>query len=76
MLLPHSVALQLGLFVTGCCPGGGGSNMWTLILGGNLHLSITMTCVSTIAAFGIYRYAHIHRRHELNQLIDGTVKID
>ena len=25
--------------------------MWTLILGGNLHLSITMTCLSTLAAF-------------------------
>lgn len=46
-----NVALQLGIFVTGCCPGGGGSNMWTLILGGNLHLSITMTCLSTLAAF-------------------------
>jgi len=46
-----NVALQLGLFVTGCCPGGGGSNMWTLILGGNLHLSITMTVLSTLAAF-------------------------
>merc|ERR1712135_66025 len=46
-----NVALQLGIFVTGCCPGGGGLNMWTLILGGNLHLSITMTCLSTLAAF-------------------------
>ena len=49
-----NVALQLGIFVTGCCPGGGGSNMWTLILGGNLHLSITMTCLSTLAAFSTF----------------------
>ena len=26
--------------------------MWTHLLGGNLHLSITMTCLSTLAAFG------------------------
>ena len=26
--------------------------MWTFVLGGNLHLSITMTCISTIASFG------------------------
>ena len=53
LFLGYNVALQLGLFVTGCSPGGGGSNLWTYILGGNLHLSITMTFLSTLAAFGI-----------------------
>ena len=52
LLLSHNAALQLGLFVTGCSPGGGASNMWTHILGGNIHLSITMTSISTISAFG------------------------
>jgi len=40
----------LGLFVTGCSPGGGASNFWTLLLGGNAHLSVTMTFLSTIAS--------------------------
>lgn len=43
--------LWLGLFLTGCAPGGGGSNMWTYILGGSLDLSICMTFFSTIFAF-------------------------
>ncbi len=43
--------MQLGLFVTGTSPGGGASNMWTLMFGGNLDLSITMTAISTFAAF-------------------------
>lgn len=45
-------SLQLGLFITGCSPGGGASNIWTLTLGGNLDLSITMTTISTFSAFG------------------------
>jgi sodium/bile acid cotransporter 3/5 len=44
-------SLQLGLFITGCSPGGGASNIWTLTLGGNLDLSITMTTISTLSAF-------------------------
>ena len=28
--------------------------MWTHVLGGNIHLSITMTGISTIAAFGLF----------------------
>ncbi|XP_018017128.1 P3 protein [Hyalella azteca] len=51
LLLGSSPALWLGLFVTGCSPGGGGSNMWTYLLGGSLDLSVTMTFVSTITAF-------------------------
>ncbi|VDO34264.1 unnamed protein product [Brugia timori] len=44
----HSFAL--GLFVTGCVPGGGASNYWTVLLDGNLPVSLTMTFCSTIAA--------------------------
>uniref|UniRef100_A0A2R5LBU5 Putative sodium-bile acid cotransporter n=1 Tax=Ornithodoros turicata TaxID=34597 RepID=A0A2R5LBU5_9ACAR len=44
--------LQLGLFTFGCSPGGGASNMWTVLLGGNLNLSVAMTFISTIAALG------------------------
>lgn len=44
-------ALRLGLFVTGISPGGGASNIWTVMFGGNLDLSVTMTAVSTFSAF-------------------------
>ncbi|XP_035215148.1 ileal sodium/bile acid cotransporter-like [Stegodyphus dumicola] len=49
-LLFEDPVLRLGLFTFGCSPGGGASNMWTVLLGGNLNLSITMTFVSTLAA--------------------------
>lgn len=42
---------QLGLFLAGCCPGGGASNLWTHLLGGSLDLSIIMTFVSSVFAF-------------------------
>merc|ERR1719394_535568 len=43
--------MRLGLFVTGASPGGGASNIWTVMFGGNLDLSVTMTAVSTFSAF-------------------------
>merc|ERR1711892_713311 len=46
-----SPEMRLGLFVTGTSPGGGASNIWTIMFGGNLDLSVTMTAVSTFAAF-------------------------
>jgi sodium/bile acid cotransporter 3/5 len=51
-LLADATHLKLGLFVFGCSPAGGASNMWTVLLGGNLDLSITMTFISTILATG------------------------
>ncbi|XP_037785974.1 ileal sodium/bile acid cotransporter-like [Penaeus monodon] len=51
-LFKESPALWLGLFIIGCSPGGGGSNIWTYMLGGSLDLSVTMTFVSTVVAFG------------------------
>ncbi|KAG0712038.1 P3 protein [Chionoecetes opilio] len=50
-LFYDSPAMWLGLFLTGCSPGGGGSNIWTYLLGGSLDLSVTMTFVSTVGAF-------------------------
>merc|ERR1712172_335607 len=46
-----SPEMKLGLFVTGCSPGGGASNIWTVMFGGNLDLSVVMTAVSTFSAF-------------------------
>lgn len=44
-----------GLLVIGICPGGLASNFWTLLLDGDVNLSITMTFISSIAALGIER---------------------
>merc|ERR1712011_82418 len=49
--LSSHAPMRLGLFVTGCSPGGGASNIWTVMFGGNLDLSVTMTAMSTFAAF-------------------------
>lgn len=43
--------MRLGLFFTGISPAGGASNIWTVTLGGNLNLSITMTAISTLFSF-------------------------
>ncbi|KAK3605735.1 hypothetical protein CHS0354_013533 [Potamilus streckersoni] len=45
--------ISFGIFVAGCCPGGGASNMYSYLLNGDLSLSITMTTISTIAALGM-----------------------
>lgn len=52
VLFPDYPEMQLGIFFTGISPSGGASNIWTLMLGGNLNLSITMTTLCTIGAFG------------------------
>ncbi|CAB3381464.1 Hypothetical predicted protein [Cloeon dipterum] len=51
LLFPDQPALQLGLFFIGSSPGGAASNIWTLVLEGNLDLSVTMTAVSTFVSF-------------------------
>lgn len=45
--------MQLGMFFTGCSPAGGASNIWTVLLGGNIDLSIIMTSISNIASFAM-----------------------
>ena len=52
MLLFNDSFKSFGLLVMGVCPGGLASNFWTLLLGGDVNLSITMTFVSSIAAMG------------------------
>lgn len=53
VLFPDDPAMRLGMFFTGVSPAGGASNIWTAILDGNIDLSILMTTISTIAAFGM-----------------------
>lgn len=47
----------LGMFFTGASPAGGASNIWTVLLGGNLDLSIAMSAISNIASFGKFFFA-------------------
>lgn len=51
-IFPESPAMQLGLFFTGISPSGGASNTWSAVLGGNIHLSVLMTTICNVAAFG------------------------
>jgi len=71
-LLSDDMLFRLGLFVLGCCPGGTGSNFWTLLLQGDINLSITMTFLSTVLALGMMPL-WIFLMGPL--LTDGTLKI-
>ncbi|EFX76606.1 hypothetical protein DAPPUDRAFT_248773 [Daphnia pulex] len=53
MLMIKDPLMGFGLLVIGVCPGGIASNFWTLLLDGDVNLSITMTFVSSIAAMGM-----------------------
>ena len=44
--------LAFGLLAIGCSPGGGGSNIMTSLMDGDINLSIVMTFVSNIVALG------------------------
>nr|ACC68912.1 solute carrier family 10, member 3 (predicted) [Rhinolophus ferrumequinum] len=46
-------ALALGLIITCSSPGGGGSYLFSLLLGGDVTLAISMTFISTVAATGL-----------------------
>ena len=48
--------VALGLFASGCAPGGGASNMYTYLLGGDVSLSITMILNSVFASLGQHSY--------------------
>ncbi|XP_066953615.1 ileal sodium/bile acid cotransporter-like [Macrobrachium rosenbergii] len=52
VVFPDNPMAQLGMFLSGCSPGGGVSNMWTHLLGGSLDLSVMMTFISNVLAFG------------------------
>lgn len=53
LLIFTDPALQLGQFIFGCSPSGGASNMWTVLLNGNLNLSLTVTFVNNVMALGM-----------------------
>ncbi|XP_069842203.1 P3 protein [Dendropsophus ebraccatus] len=53
LVLALSQPLALGLVVTCSSPGGGGGYLYSLLLGGDVTLAISMTLVSTVAAVGL-----------------------
>ncbi|KAM3909905.1 P3 protein-like [Leptodactylus fuscus] len=53
LILGLSQPLALGLVVTCSSPGGGGGYLYSLLLGGDVTLAISMTLVSTVAAVGL-----------------------
>uniref|UniRef100_A0A8D2DAH9 P3 protein n=1 Tax=Sciurus vulgaris TaxID=55149 RepID=A0A8D2DAH9_SCIVU len=62
-------ALALGLIITCSSPGGGGSYLFSLLLGGDVTLAISMTFISTVAATGFLPlssaiYSHLLSIHE------------
>ena len=52
LLLSDSPHFQFGLLSLGSAPGGGNSNQWTIMLDGNIDMSIAMTVISNVAALG------------------------
>src|SRR5262249_56220335 len=54
-LVAHALSLPeplaFGLVLAASCPAGTGSNTYTLLVGGNVALSLTLTAVSNGAAF-------------------------
>ncbi|ROT63746.1 hypothetical protein C7M84_018343 [Penaeus vannamei] len=63
LAFPGNVLAQLGMFLTGCSPGGGLSNMWTYLLGGSLDLSILMTGKTFHLTFNAECHALNHNSH-------------
>ncbi|XP_078400648.1 P3 protein [Cetorhinus maximus] len=62
-------ALSLGLIITCSTPGGGGGYLYSLLLGGDVTLAISMTLISTVVATGMMPlsstiYTHILNVHE------------
>ena len=51
-LLKGDKYFAFGLICSSCSPGGAGSNVWCLLLGGDVNLSLTMTFFSLSASLG------------------------
>ena len=49
--VPMSEAVLIGMLLIAACPSGGFSNVLTMIAGGDLALSVTLTAISSLASF-------------------------
>lgn len=56
----------LAIFIYGCCPGGAGSNNWTVIFDGDIDLSALMTFVSTLASLSEFLNLFITINSKIN----------
>ncbi|XP_063443371.1 sodium/bile acid cotransporter 5-like [Mytilus trossulus] len=52
LVTPGDPYISLGIFIVSCCPGGGQSNIFTYLLGGDISLSVSLTAVSMMLSFG------------------------
>lgn len=52
IVLPDSSRMQVVLLVIGSSLVGGVSNLWTVLLGGNLNLSLILSVINTVIANG------------------------
>ncbi|KAJ1345826.1 hypothetical protein KIN20_000446 [Parelaphostrongylus tenuis] len=77
-----ATSLKMALFAASTCPGGGKSSFWTIILGGNLDLSISMTFTQTLAALLMMplwlstlgkHFTSVHVRIPFGRIIEGLV---
>ncbi|XP_043937697.1 P3 protein [Protopterus annectens] len=62
-------ALALGLVITCSAPGGGGGYLYSLLLGGDVTVAISMTLISTVVATGMMPlssaiYSHLLQVHD------------
>ena len=57
--LPANMAFSL--LAVACSPGGGTSNMFSILLKGDLDMSITMTLFSTVGAIGKSLLVYVER---------------
>jgi bile acid:Na+ symporter, BASS family len=53
LVLPISSGMALGMLLVACCPGGNVSNFFTQLARGHVALSVTLTAISSLAAFVI-----------------------
>lgn len=56
-IIPIRSEFGFGLLTIACSPGGGNSNGWSFLLGGDINLSMLMTFISNLAAlckFNLY----------------------
>lgn len=54
LVTPGDPYIALGIFIVSCCPGGGQSNIFSYLLGGDISLSVSLTAVSMMLSFGMY----------------------
>ncbi|WKX97934.1 hypothetical protein Q1695_013551 [Nippostrongylus brasiliensis] len=79
-----AMSLKMALFATATCPGGGKSSFWTIIFGGNLDLSISMTFSQTLAALFMMpmwmstlgkHFTDVHVRIPFARIVDGLIAL-